>query len=675
MVTKMVTPYLPPIASFPGGPGSYPRTITFAYQEGEQLIGFVERLRQYVVETLVNDIDADRATIIAAFDVAVNTVIGDVNTALVSSRSYVDAAVASIINSTIEVTDTIIAASFNRADSATRLAADPLYSNKATQTAVTTGRLSFKNISDMVGLNVKDYGAKGDGVTDDTVAIQSAVNAAIWGQTILFPSPGAWNKFYLISAPIIVTTPSLRFLGGPRDSYGTKILAQSNITMFIVKTTGVTFQKLGFAGSVGFAVNGIEFFGDIDGNGDSITMGCTFERMVVCVKTLSRNNTFTDKTLFSISNTAILIDGPDPVYHTGAGATGNMRGNNINNCWFHGVANGTFNSIIHVTPEADVLYLNIQHNTFDGGGNGVHVFIDGSSTRFAQRVVCQNNIHYFTQGTPYRFINTRHSTINNASIFGDTAGTNYSDNAIELTGCLAVTVSDVTAHHIGKSGIIAKSSSTLRIRDSLFYIVGLDGTVSHGLDIDSTNSGVKVSNVSVLTATGWGFTGDPVGGALDNCNFDLCTLGTINSTVVTNAVSRGNNVTVEGRYGNIEDTGYKFVEFTAGVAKVIADVQAASNFGSAMFEVTFTARDGVSGNCYADIKRYVRMGNGTPVIATIGTDALALVTVTVAAQGTSSVAVSLTTNATVSGSVVVRAFAGGGTASDSTVRGARVIMR
>ncbi len=38
--------------------------------------------------------------------------------------------------------------------------------------------------------NVKDYGAKGDGVTLDTLAIKSALLDAKSGGTVLFPSPG-----------------------------------------------------------------------------------------------------------------------------------------------------------------------------------------------------------------------------------------------------------------------------------------------------------------------------------------------------------------------------------------------------------------------------------------------------------------------------------------------------
>lgn len=51
-----------------------------------------------------------------------------------------------------------------------------------------------------VSLNVKDYGARGDGVADDTTAVQGAINACSEGQVLFFPV-----GVYLVSSPLYLT--------------------------------------------------------------------------------------------------------------------------------------------------------------------------------------------------------------------------------------------------------------------------------------------------------------------------------------------------------------------------------------------------------------------------------------------------------------------------------------
>jgi hypothetical protein len=51
-----------------------------------------------------------------------------------------------------------------------------------------------------MAINVKDYGAKGDGTTDDTVAIQNAIAACNEGQVVFFPSGS-----YLVSSTLYLT--------------------------------------------------------------------------------------------------------------------------------------------------------------------------------------------------------------------------------------------------------------------------------------------------------------------------------------------------------------------------------------------------------------------------------------------------------------------------------------
>ncbi|MGX4732313.1 glycosyl hydrolase family 28-related protein [Kitasatospora griseola] len=63
----------------------------------------------------------------------------------------------------------------------------------STEAAAATGPNSWLNVRD-------DHGAKGDGTTDDTTAIQAAINAGAQGSTVYFP-PGR----YLLSRPLLVT--------------------------------------------------------------------------------------------------------------------------------------------------------------------------------------------------------------------------------------------------------------------------------------------------------------------------------------------------------------------------------------------------------------------------------------------------------------------------------------
>lgn len=57
-------------------------------------------------------------------------------------------------------------------------------------------------------INVTDYGAKGDGTSDDTNAINSAITAAAAGKIIYFPA-----GTYLVSDELTITSDYLSFLG------------------------------------------------------------------------------------------------------------------------------------------------------------------------------------------------------------------------------------------------------------------------------------------------------------------------------------------------------------------------------------------------------------------------------------------------------------------------------
>jgi parallel beta-helix repeat protein len=95
--------------------------------------------------------------------------------------------------------------------------------------------------------NVRNYGAKGDGTTDDTAAIQAAVTAAIasGGAGVYFPGGRAGYK---VSAPIVINTASslVLFSDGP----GSGTILPSSLTADVFQVTvsnpnaAVVFQGL-----------------------------------------------------------------------------------------------------------------------------------------------------------------------------------------------------------------------------------------------------------------------------------------------------------------------------------------------------------------------------------------------------------------------------------------------
>lgn len=91
-------------------------------------------------------------------------------------------------------------------------------------------------------LNVKDFGAKGDGITDDTKAIQAAINSMTNKQrtTLIFPPSN--GNFYLVSELTIPNNTNVITLQGVGDS---RIEFTSKVGIHI-KSEYIVFKNIAF---------------------------------------------------------------------------------------------------------------------------------------------------------------------------------------------------------------------------------------------------------------------------------------------------------------------------------------------------------------------------------------------------------------------------------------------
>lgn len=116
-------------------------------------------------------------------------------------------------------------------------------------------------------ISVKDFGAKGDGMTDDAPAINTAIASIGYGKSLYFPA-GTYN----IASKIVVNATSGMTTGLllHGDGDGT-VLQPTAIMTSMIEVNGKTFtiEGMSLINASSFAANGLEFTND--GNDASVT--------------------------------------------------------------------------------------------------------------------------------------------------------------------------------------------------------------------------------------------------------------------------------------------------------------------------------------------------------------------------------------------------------------------
>jgi len=126
----------------------------------------------------------------------------------------------------------------------------------ATYTATGTGavsRLVSSKLGDVV--SVKDFGAVGDGVTDDTAAIQNAFNSLTSGGTVTFEN----GKTYMIDGAYL---PLQTIFGGVKPTSGT-VIEGNNATLKVIASSAIGYCVLNLNAVSNIVINDLNIQGDV----------------------------------------------------------------------------------------------------------------------------------------------------------------------------------------------------------------------------------------------------------------------------------------------------------------------------------------------------------------------------------------------------------------------------
>lgn len=126
-----------------------------------------------------------------------------------------------------------------------------------TATGSTTARTLAARFGEVK--NVKDFGAVGNGSTDDTAAIQAAIDACVAGDTVFFPI-GTYN----ISSTLNADGKSIKFKGQMASlGRGSRISRTANIKMLSWCGTAASFIQIGGIDDLEFTANSSAYTADV----------------------------------------------------------------------------------------------------------------------------------------------------------------------------------------------------------------------------------------------------------------------------------------------------------------------------------------------------------------------------------------------------------------------------
>ena len=137
----------------------------------------------------------------------------------------------------------------------------------------TTGQYLTDYLDNNRVANVKDFGAVGDGLADDTLAIQNAINAAVG--TVYFPS----GTYYITATVNLIS--NIKIVG----TSNSKILSNVVIAFQALQKSNITIDTLQFEGPSALTMGTVAEDGIINVGNITASNGCSNVKLYNCVFT------------------------------------------------------------------------------------------------------------------------------------------------------------------------------------------------------------------------------------------------------------------------------------------------------------------------------------------------------------------------------------------------------
>lgn len=313
-------------------------------------------------------------------------------------------------------------------------------------------------------VNVKNYGAKGDGVADDTSAVQNAINSIAAGGILFLP-----KGIYVISAPLEITNSNIMFLGAGKGNTIIKQTTSNKISIYIHNASGISNVTLK------------DFTIDANGFGQADTGALTCNDVVdFLIENIEVKNT-------PISVNGISVSQPN--------SKGSIRGCHVHHCGKAGIYSAT-------SAEYIVIENNIVHDITNAGQSGAFDIpciqvIGGHNTRVINNV-CYNSTKagiYLITGGQYPSMNDMpYDTLIHGNVcYG------HKDGIWLLSGTTGDNVAQETRAIISCNHMYGNTEAGIKV-DARNNVI-INGNICHDNTSGSSGLGIFLRGVSNVVIT------------------------------------------------------------------------------------------------------------------------------------------------------------------------------